>query len=188
MEETHGFDFAGSSVEATGAAVLEAQGAALREGEKDGVEIGGALRVGGRPGTEHGLFEDLELTLTIAREDSPDFPESRGHVGGESGAGELVDEQAGGGESGGFIGGECDRGEEEALQEGVTDAGFGDDRDSNLAERSDVAINAAEGDVKVFSDVLGTRNAAALEINDQREETIDAGHAAKLHTATRTLK
>jgi hypothetical protein len=125
------------------------------------------------------LFEDVHVVAKVRRQDGAELEEGGDHVLGVSAAGELLDEDATDGESGGFIGGKSDGLEVEAFEEGIADAALRGNGNTGFAERGEITIGGADGDVEFAGDVLGACDAAGLEVKENGQETVETVHGRK---------
>jgi hypothetical protein len=91
-----------------------------------------------------------------------------------------LDEDTANGEGSGFVGREGDGLDVEAFEDGIADAALGDEGDTGFAESGEVAISGANGDVEFGGDVFGAGDAAALNIQQDGQQSIQTIHKNRL--------
>ncbi len=155
--------------------ILKAQRPPVGERLLEEAEVGlhGQAGVGGGG---HAKFQAGYLLLTVTGEDGSNLEESRVHLGSNGLVGELLHQHGGGDEGTCLLGGEVDRREVVALHEGVADACLGGDGHSGLSESGEIAVDGADAQFEVPRHLLGGDDAPGLQIEDQRQETIDSIH------------
>jgi hypothetical protein len=125
------------------------------------------------------LFEDLHVIADELGKDGPNFEEGGGHVLREGAARKLLDKKTAEGECARFVGREGDGLEMEAFEDGIADTALRGEGDTGVAEGGEIAIGGADGDIEFAGDILGTRDAAGLEVKENGEEAVETIHGAR---------
>src|ERR1700730_17810937 len=86
---------------------------------------------------------------------------------------EAIHQQAGCDERGRFFSSKMHRWKMITSYDAVADAGFPDDRDTRFRQSCDVPINRPDTSSKLISKILGPGHPAPLEIDQNRDKSVD---------------
>ena len=64
------------------------------------------------------------------------------------------------------------------LYDAVSDTGFADDRYACFGERGNVAVDGTDTRLEFIGDILGSGHSAPLQMNEDRDESIDTVHGS----------
>ena len=65
-----------------------------------------------------------------------------------------------------------------SFYDAVSDTGFADDRHARFRERGNVSIDGPDTGLEFIGDILGPGHSASLQMNEDRDESIDAVHGS----------
>jgi hypothetical protein len=120
------------------------------------------------------------MILVIRGQDRPDFRQSRCHRRHERVVGEPIHQQACRYQGGRFLDRKMHRWKVVTPYDTVSDASLADDWHPGFCKRSDIAVNRSNACFELICNLLGARHPAALQMNQNSYESIDAIHIAYL--------